>query len=85
MLKIRNNEMGKVENISRKPRKASNSASNGLTGIDSRIHSGPTQNQWEAENELDRIAIDNFLDTIAGVAMAIATREIETKDNDRHG
>ena len=76
--------MGKLSDIPRNPKKASNSASNGLTTpIRQGIRSGPTQNKWEAENELDRIAIDNFLDTLAGVAMAIATRE-KTQDHDRN-
>ena len=47
----------------------------GLTGIPRRIHCSATQDNVEHESELDRIAIDNFLDTLAEVALAIARRK----------
>ena len=48
-----------------------------LTGIHGRIHCAATPGDTEHdehETELDRIAIDNLLDTLAEVALAIARR-----------
>ena len=48
-----------------------------LTGIHGRIHCAATPDATEHdedETELDRIAIDNLLDTLAEVALAIARR-----------
>ena len=48
-----------------------------LTGIHGRIHCAATPDapeHDEDETELDRIAIDNLLDTLAEVALAIARR-----------
>ena len=51
---------------------------NGLTPIHQRIHCGATPDAIKPdlgnENELDSIAIDHFLDTLAEVALAIARR-----------
>ncbi len=47
---------------------------NGLTPIHQRIHCAATNNIAGAENELDLIDIENFLDTLAEVAMAIIRR-----------
>ena len=44
-----------------------------LTGIHGRIHCAATEHD-EDETELDRITIDNFLDTLAKIALAIARR-----------
>ena len=55
--------------------KAVDSASNGLTGIPQRIHWAATQDRGGSElDELDEIAINNFLDTLAEIAISIATR-----------
>ena len=47
-----------------------------LTGIHGRIHCAatPEATEHEDETEFDRIAIDNLLDTLAEVALAIARR-----------
>ena len=48
-----------------------------LTGIHGRIHCAATPDAseyGEDETELDRIAIDNLLDTLAEVALAIVRR-----------
>ena len=45
---------------------------NVLTPIHRGIHCAATSDTNEGQNELDRIAIDHFLDTLAEVAMAIA-------------
>ena len=44
---------------------------NGLTPIHRRIHCAATP---DSENELDSIAIDHFLDSLAEVALAVARR-----------
>ena len=50
--------------------------SNALTGIHGSIHWPTTRTDVEAGyDELDRIDIDNFLDTLAAVALSIAARE----------
>ena len=49
-----------------------------LTRIHGRIHCAATPDATEHdehETELDRIAIDNLLDTLAEVALAIARRQ----------
>ena len=48
-----------------------------LTGIHGRIHCAATPDTTEHdedETELDRIAIDNLLDTLAEIALAISQR-----------
>ena len=48
-----------------------------LTGIHGRIHCAATPDATEHdghETELDRIAIDNLLDTLTEIALAIARR-----------
>ena len=49
---------------------------NGLTPIHGRIHCGatPDPNKDQLENELDQIAIDHFLDTLAEIVLTIARR-----------
>ena len=55
--------------------------SNGLTGIPSRIHCPATQYEVEAGyDELDEIAIENFLDVLAEVALAVAARNINNEE-----
>ena len=50
---------------------------NGLTPIHRRIHCAatPDATRPDNENELDHIAVDHFLETLAEVAMAIALRK----------
>ena len=45
----------------------------GLTSIHRRIHCAATQDA-DVNDELDQIAIDNFLQTLADVALSIAKR-----------
>ena len=45
---------------------------NGLTGIPQRIHFGATETTYGSD--LDPIIIDHFLDMLAEVALAVATR-----------
>ncbi len=63
----------------------SNSALNGLTGIPKSIHCPATQDECEAGYELNEIAIDHFLDTLAEIALSIAARELSEKhDQERN-
>ena len=48
----------------------------GLTSIHRRIHCGATDDTKDSNDndELDKIAIDNFLQTLADVALSVAKR-----------
>ena len=46
----------------------------GLTPIHGRIHCAATADTTEDQNEVDQIAIDQFLDTLAEVVIGIARR-----------
>jgi hypothetical protein len=48
---------------------------NGLTPIPLRIHCPATTERVGGEDELDQIAVDHFLDTLAEVALAVASRK----------
>ena len=48
---------------------------NGLTGIPQPIHSGATETTYGSD--LDQITIDHFLDMLAEVALAVATRNAQ--------
>ncbi len=49
---------------------------NGLTGIQEPIHWPATQDSGGSElDELDQIAVENFLDTLADIAIRAATRQ----------
>jgi len=77
--------MGELRNMNENSRNGEDSAQNGLTGIESRIHWPATHiSGGSITNELDTIAVDNFLDTLADVALAIAARKCsENKDQER--
>jgi hypothetical protein len=55
---------------------------NGLTPIPPRIHCPATTERVGGQDELDEIVVNNFLDTLAEVALAIASRKAA---QDRHG
>jgi hypothetical protein len=48
---------------------------NGLTSIPSGIHWPATTDGVGGQDEIDDIAVDHFLDTLAQVALAIASRK----------
>ena len=48
---------------------------NGLTPIHRRIHCAARPDPESSENEQERIDVDNFLSTLARIALAVATRE----------
>ena len=57
------------------PINAENEPVEGLTCIPRRIHWPDTTDLIESDNELDRIAVDNFLETLADIALAVAKRK----------
>ena len=54
-----------------------NPSLNGLTSIHARIHCVATQDRIEPENEIYRMMIDTFLETLSEVALAVAARNTE--------
>lgn len=50
------------------------SAENSLTGIPSAYTLAATQNDPEIESEADMIIISNFINTLAEIALAVASR-----------
>ena len=62
--------MGNVQ-----PFETQKAAANGLTPIHARIHCAATQDAPGETDELDRIDIESFLNTLAEVAFAVARRE----------
>ena len=48
---------------------------NGLTSIHGRIHCAATTDPESTENQQERIDVDNFLITLAQIAIAVAARE----------
>ena len=74
--------MEELENAREKPVKAVDSAENGLTGIPNPIHWPATHISGGSDtDELDRIAIEAFLDALADVAISIAARECSEKND----
>lgn len=64
-----------MNNDKEQPISPSTSASTGLTGIPQSIHCPASDvTQEDGYDELDRIAIEHFLDTLAEVALAVAAR-----------
>ena len=67
--------MGDHKDIEEIPRNSVESIEDGLTGIPQGIHWPATDESGGSEiDELDRIAVDNFLDALAQVALSVATR-----------
>ncbi|MFQ6029038.1 MAG: hypothetical protein ACE5Q6_16280 [Dehalococcoidia bacterium] len=69
------------------PRKASSKPQSGpqygLTPIPQRIHCAATNDPLEPDvNEQDEIDIDNFLDALAEVALAIASRKLANRQSE---
>ena len=68
--------MSDVEQIIHEPSDEEFSSKDGLTGIPHRIHWPATQDSGGSElDELDQIAIQDFLDTLADIAIRAATRQ----------
>ena len=67
----------------KKARDNPNEDVNGLTCIPHRIHCAATQEGGDELSEVDRISIEHFLETLAEVALSVASRIIHknsTKD-----
>ena len=75
--------MEELHDMNEYPRKAVDSAQNGLTSIHQRIHWPATHISGGSDtHELDRIAIEAFLDALADVAISIAAREHSEKNDE---
>ena len=76
--------MGNLRDISEIPEKADNTPPNGLTPIHGRIHwpATPDTDEVNGHDELESIDIDNFLNTLAEVAAAVARREQQDNDHE---
>ena len=62
--------------MARKPRARRESGrANGLTSIPPRIHCPATTERVGGRDEIDDITVEHFLDTLAQVALAIASRK----------
>ena len=76
--------MSDVEHIIHEPSDEEFSSKDGLTCIQEPIHWPATQESGGSElDELDQIAVEDFLDTLADIAIRVATRqaaEHEVKD-----
>ena len=74
--------MEEFQNTRENPVKAVDSVENGLTGIPSAIHWPATHISGGSNtDELDRIAVEAFLDALADVAITIAAREHSEKND----
>ena len=74
--------MDDLQNTQENTVEAVDSASNGLTGIPNPIHWPATHiSGGSITDELDRIAIEAFLDALADVAISIAARECSEKND----
>ena len=68
--------MSDVEHILHEPSDKEFPSENGLTPIPHRIHWPATQESGGSElDELDRNAVENLLDTLADIAIRVATRQ----------
>ena len=72
---LHNNPGGDEEQERQSLDDGENGPMEGLTCIHRRIHCAATADTTELENELDRIAINRFLDTLVEVALAVARRQ----------
>ncbi len=57
-------------------------AANGLIPIHQRIHCAATADADGVENDQERIDVDNFLSTLARIALAVAAREQAKRRDD---
>ena len=75
--------MEEFQNTQENTVEAVDSAENGLTGIPSAIHWPATHiSGGSITDELDRIAVEAFLDALADVAISIAAREHAEKNDE---
>jgi hypothetical protein len=66
--------------MARKPRaRKENGQENGLTSIPPRIHCPATTDGVGGPDEINNIAVEHFLNTLAQVALAVASRKIRSE------
>ena len=66
-----------------RPLRSDTPPSEGLTPIHTRIHCGATQDATEGGySEADMIIVKNFQNTLADVALAVASRNSQRHEND---
>jgi hypothetical protein len=66
--------------MSGQPRSSKQSGrENGLTPIPSRIHCPATTDGVGGQDEIDDITVEHFLDTLAQVALDVASRRVARK------
>ena len=66
------------------PFKSESDAPEGLTCIHARIHCAATQDTDAPQyTETERVIIDNFLNTLAEVAIAVATRKARSRAHEQ--
>ena len=74
--------MEELHDMNEYPINAVDSAQNGLTSIHQGIHWPATHISGGSDtHELDRIAVETFLDALADVTISIAARELAEKNN----
>ncbi len=54
----------------------------GLTPIHGRIHCAATTDSGGVDSEIDQMAVDHFVETLARVALAVATRRMAETGGD---
>ena len=65
-----------------RPLRSDTPPSKGLTPIPRRIHWAATQDATEGGySEADMISVKNFLNTLAEVALAVASRNVRNRDD----
>ncbi len=64
-----------------RPIRSETASSTGLTCIHNRIQCCATQDTEEAYSETDLIIVNNFLNTLAEVALAVAARNAKGQDD----
>ncbi len=67
--------------VEQQPSPQESGPSNALTPIHRGIHCSATQDATEEISELDQMAIDNFIDTLAEIALAVAQRSSQQAQN----
>ena len=66
-----------------RPIQRRNGDGEGLTGIHARIHCAATPDTTEEYSETDMIIVNNFLNTLADIAMSVAVRNAGTQDDEQ--
>ncbi len=64
-----------------RPLRSESTPPKGLTPIHRRIHCAATQDTDEEYSETDLIIVNNFLNTLAEIALAVAARNAERRDD----